>query len=61
MNTHAKRTRALYRRAAEARQAAFVAWSREAGLRSVVVATDEDPIQPLLRLFRARKGPRGGV
>jgi uncharacterized protein (DUF58 family) len=60
VNTHSKRTRALYRREAEARQAAFVAWSREAGVRSVAVSTDEDPIQPLLRLFRARKGPRGG-
>lgn len=59
VNTHSKRTRSLYRREAEARQAAFVAWSREAGVRSVAVSTDEDPIQPLLRLFRARKGPRG--
>jgi uncharacterized protein (DUF58 family) len=61
VNTHSRRVRALYRREADERQKAFTAWSREAGARTVAVSTDEDPIEPLLRLFRGRGRPRGAV
>jgi len=59
VNSHSRRVRARYRREADDRNERFLSWSREAGVRSVEVSTDEDPIQSLLRLFHGRTRSRG--
>lgn len=53
------RVRDAYARAASARRAAFRSWCGEAGIVGHDVSTADDPITPLLRLFRGRARKRG--
>ena len=58
IDTSSKRVREAYQRAAADRRAAFRSWCGEAGVVGHDVSTAEDPISPLLRLFRGRARQR---
>ena len=53
-----RRVREEYARAAEARRSAFRSWCAKAGIVGQDVPTADDPLGPLLRLFRGRGGRR---
>lgn len=59
VDSSSQRVRAAYDRAAEAHRAAFRAWCGEAGVVGHDIATSDDPIIPLLRIFRGRAEGRG--
>jgi len=53
------RVRSAYARAAEIRRAAYRTWCIEAGIVGHDLRTEDDPISPLLRVFRGRAARRG--
>lgn len=59
VDTSSKRVRAHYARAAETRRAAYRAWCIESGIVGHDLRTQDDPISPLLRIFRGRAERRG--
>jgi uncharacterized protein (DUF58 family) len=59
VDTSSKRVRLQYARAAEVRRTAFRAWCAEAGVVGHDINTQEDPITPMLRIFRGRAERRG--
>lgn len=60
VDSGSKRVRIAYARAARRRRDAFRAWCAEAHVAGYDLPTTEDPIGPLLRIFRARAARRGG-
>lgn len=62
VNTGSKRVRRAYERLASERRKSFRSWCSAVGISSLELSTEDDPLGPLLRYFRARadrlKGPR---
>ena len=54
------RVRAAYAEASARRRTDFRRWCAAAGLSGFEIATNEDPIEPLIRLFTGRATRRGG-
>lgn len=59
VDTDSRRVRAAYARAAAARRASFRAFCAESGITGLDISTEDDPIEPLLRLFHGRAARRG--
>lgn len=59
IDTGSVRVRSAYALAAERRRAAFRSWCIEAGVVGHDLKTEDDPITPLLRVFRGRASRRG--
>lgn len=59
IDSGSKAVREAYAKAARDRRAAFRAWCADARVMGHDLATDEDPIGPLLRLFHGRAVRRG--
>lgn len=60
LDAGSRRVREAYARAARARQETFRRWCSESGLSGHDLSTADDPIGPLLRLFRGQAARRGG-
>ena len=58
VDSGSKRVRDAYARAAIGRRAAFRSWCAGAGLTGFDASTAEDPLGPLVRVFRGRAGRR---
>ncbi len=61
VDSSSRRVRAEFARAAERRRIAFRSWCVEAGAVGHDVSTAEDPIAPLLRIFRGRSTRRASA
>ena len=59
IDTGSRRVRSAYALAADRRRAAYRAWCVEAGIVGHDLRTEDDPITPLLRVFRGRASRRG--
>ena len=59
VDTGSRKVRSLYARAADLRRSAHRDWCIEAGIVGHELKTEDDPITPLLRVFRARADRRG--
>lgn len=59
IDTGSKRVRSLYAQAAQLRRAAYRSWCIEAGIIGHELRSQDDPITPLLRVFRGRAERRG--
>ncbi len=59
IDTSSKKVRLQFARAAEIRRTAFRAWCIESGIVGHDLRTQDDPISPLLRIFRGRAERRG--
>jgi uncharacterized protein (DUF58 family) len=58
VDSSSARARAAYARAARQRRAAFRRWCAEAGLTTLELSAEDDPLGPLLRFFRGRAARR---
>lgn len=58
VDSSSRRVRDAYAKAAIERRTAFRSWCGEAGVTGHDISTDEDPITPLLRMFRGRTRER---
>jgi uncharacterized protein (DUF58 family) len=60
VDTGSARLRSAYRRVADARRNAFRSWCDATGAEGLELSTEDDPLGPLLRLFRGRASRRTG-
>lgn len=60
VDTGPRRLRSAYARVAEARRKSFRAWCEATGAEGLEISTEDDPLGPLLRLFRGRAARRTG-
>jgi uncharacterized protein (DUF58 family) len=59
LDSGSKRVRQTYARLARERKAAHLSWCADVGLSGFEIATEVDPIRPLLNFFRGRVARRG--